>query len=301
MKMVYLRTTQTSSSLVLAAAITFSLAGRLVAQSPEFTGHYPPGSEGLKAATLPPPGLYFRDYNCFYYADRFPGGPRDFKAWAYVNAARLLWITRFKILGADYGADLLLPFGYSEVAAPGLADKEYSVGDIYFAPVVLSWHPKRFDFAVSYGFWAPSGNYSPEIPARLGKGFWSHMFTAGATWYPDDAKKWSLSILSRYEIQTEDTDFDITPGNAYTMEWGIGRTVVGTLDVGAVGYWQLQTTRDSGTGASGVEDHVVGLGPEVGGVIPKAGIIATLRYLREFEARDRPEGNTVTLTLTKRF
>jgi hypothetical protein len=26
-----------------------------------------------------------------------------------------------------------------------------------------------------------------------------------------------------------------------------------------------------------------------------------LRYLREFGAKDRPEGNLVTLTLTKRF
>ena len=33
------------------------------------TAHYPTGLEGLKAATLPPPGVYLRDYNWFYYAD----------------------------------------------------------------------------------------------------------------------------------------------------------------------------------------------------------------------------------------
>jgi len=289
------------SRLVLAAAFIFGTAMQSVAQSPQFTGHYPAGSEGLKAATLPPPGLYFRDYNTFYYADRFPGGPPDFKVWAYVNAPRLIWMTPWKILGGDYGMDVLIPLGYSEVTAPGLSDKEWSVGDVYFAPIDIAWHPKRFDFAVAYGFWAPSGNYDPAHPARLGKGFWSQMFTAGATWYPDDAKKWSMSVLNRYEIQSENTDLHITPGNAYTMEWGIGRSVAGTLDVGAVGYWQWQTTKDTHTGASGVHDQVVGLGPEIGGVIPKIGVIATLRYLREFEARDRPEGNTVTLTLTKRF
>ena len=30
------------------------------------TAHYAPGTEGIKAATLPPPGIYVRDYNSFY-------------------------------------------------------------------------------------------------------------------------------------------------------------------------------------------------------------------------------------------
>jgi hypothetical protein len=33
------------------------------------TAHYAPGTEGLKAASLPPPGVYLRDYNEFYYSD----------------------------------------------------------------------------------------------------------------------------------------------------------------------------------------------------------------------------------------
>ena len=44
----------------------FTLPNYLQAQA---TAHYPPGLEGLKAASLPPPGVYLRDYNLFYYAD----------------------------------------------------------------------------------------------------------------------------------------------------------------------------------------------------------------------------------------
>ena len=33
------------------------------------TAHYVPGAEGIKAASLPPPGFYVRDYNSFYYSD----------------------------------------------------------------------------------------------------------------------------------------------------------------------------------------------------------------------------------------
>src|ERR1035441_3216674 len=37
-------------------------------------------------------------------------------------------------------------------------------------------------------------------PTLPGNGYWTEMLTAGATWYPDDAKKWSLSALNRYEF-----------------------------------------------------------------------------------------------------
>src|ERR1035441_5645907 len=79
------------------------------------TAHYAPGLEGIKAATLPPPGVYLRDYNYFYYADQVNDaqghkiGAADPKAFVYVNAPRLLWITEAKPLGGYLGVDALLP------------------------------------------------------------------------------------------------------------------------------------------------------------------------------------------------
>lgn len=294
---------RTAGALLLGAWLTIPTLLQAQAPPPSFTGHYPAGAEGIKAGSLPPPGFYVRDYNIFYFADRLPGGPSDFEVFAYVNGFRAIWISNFKILGGFYGADVLVPFGYSKVKAPsvGLDDSAFSLGDVHVEPITLSWHPQKFDFAVGYAFWAPTGDFDPNHPARLAKGFWSHMFTAGATWYVDEEKTWALSVLNRYEIHTENEDFDITPGNSYTLEWGASKSLTKTLDVGVVGYWQQQTTRDSGAGASRIEDRVVAVGPEVSAVIPKLGVIASLRYLREFAAKDRPEGNTVTLTLTKRF
>ena len=46
----------------------FTLPNCLQAQP---TAHYPAGLEGIKAATLPPPGVYLRDYNWFYYSDQY--------------------------------------------------------------------------------------------------------------------------------------------------------------------------------------------------------------------------------------
>ena len=98
------------------------------AQSPAFTGHYPVGAEGIKSGSLPPPGFYIRDYNIFYTADRYPGGPPDFKVNAYVNGFRAIWISDFTILGGFYGADILVPFGYSKVEVGSLPRRRLQPG-----------------------------------------------------------------------------------------------------------------------------------------------------------------------------
>jgi hypothetical protein len=43
------------------------------------------------------------------------------------------------------------------------------------------------------------------------------------------------------------------------------------------------------------------VGPEINLFMPQLPMFASLRYVHEFSAKDRPEGNTVTLTLTKRW
>ena len=69
------------------------------------SAHYAPGVEGIKGASLPPPGVYFRDYNYFYTADQLndasgnKNGPADLDAFTYANLPRVLWITDTKFLG----------------------------------------------------------------------------------------------------------------------------------------------------------------------------------------------------------
>jgi hypothetical protein len=46
---------------------------------------------------------------------------------------------------------------------------------------------------------------------------------------------------------------------------------------------------------------VVGVGPEVSAFWPKIGLFTSLRYAYEADAANRPQGHTITLTLTKIF
>lgn len=293
--------------LLLTAVALAAIPTVLLAQP---TAHYVPGVEGIKGASLPPPGVYLRDYNVFYFADRLNDNngneiaPADPKAFIYANVPRLLWITDKKVLGGSVGVDALLPLQYTslEVNTPGgpFDDSTFGIGD-FFAEATLSWHKPQADFSLAYGIWTPTGDSSPNLTTRAGLGYWTHMFTAGATWYPDRDKKWSVSLLNRYEINHEKADTSITPGQALTLEWGIGYAVKKTMDVGLVGYCQFQTTRDSGTGAGNEKDQVIAVGPEISTVCPVTGLLVSLRYLREVAAENRLQGNTVALTLTKRF
>src|SRR5512146_3272232 len=113
------------------------------------TAHYVPGVEGLKGASLPPPGLYLRDYNVFYYANtlndnhgnNIPGV--DPRAYIYANVPRVIWITDLQLLGGSIGVDGLLPLQYTELKAntPGgpFHDQTFGIGD-FFAEVTWSKH-----------------------------------------------------------------------------------------------------------------------------------------------------------------
>ena len=170
----------------------------LVAQpAPEFRPHYPIGIEGIKAASVPPPGFYLRTYLLGYYSDDLPNGPSNFNLGAFIAAPRPIWMTGLKILGADYGISMIIPFGYQSIEAGPFNDNEFGIADIAVEPLILAWHFPQFDIGAGYAFWAPSGDYDKANPAKLGKGYWDHMFTLGGTVYADEEKTWSASLLGR--------------------------------------------------------------------------------------------------------
>ncbi|MCU0785897.1 MAG: transporter [Verrucomicrobia bacterium] len=286
-------------SLLLVAALM--ALPSLVQAQPIVAGHYPAGAEGVKGASLPPPGVYFRDYNFFYFADNFKDLGAPFDIFAYINAPRVIWMTDVKILGANYGMDVIVPFAYLDWKL-GTRDSYFGLGDIQIEPLLLSWHFKQFDLAGGYAVWAPTGDYSPNRPDFVSKGFWSHMLTLGGTWYPDEQKTWAISLLNRYEFCHEQEQTHTDPGQVYTIEWGFSKSLSKTVDVGLIGYYQQQVTEDTGPNKfSDKLDRKVGVGPEISAVCPKLGLITSLRYAYEFAAVERPEGHLVTLTLTKRF
>ena len=262
--------------------------------------HYPAGVEGIKGPSLPPPGVYIRDYNYMYFADKFEVGPPSFDIFANVQAPRLIWITPGKILGGYYGMDIIIPFAYQNLDMTGFSGSDLGFADVFIEPITLSWHGKQYDASFGYGIWTPTGDFKTTDPISPGKGFLTQMLTAGVTYYPDQNKTWSLAALNRYEFNSGRND-GMTPGQYWTLEWGIGKSLTKTVEVGAAGYFQAQTTLASGPGAAPGKARVAGIGPEITLVCPKLGLSTSIRYLREAGAHNQPEGNTINFTFTRRF
>jgi hypothetical protein len=285
------------------AAALLAGAGVLQAQP---TAHYPPGVHGINAASLPMPGLYVRDYNLFYTSDHLNGptgdrtAPANFDALTYANIIRPIWITDVQVLGGYLGTDVVIPLVYRSLRAGTFDDSSFGLGD-FFAEGTLSWHLKQFDFCFGVGEWMPTGESAPKPTTRAGLGFWATMFTFGGTWFIDSDKTWSISALNRYEISnTEQPDTHTTTGNAWTIEYGLGKKFNQTISAGLAGYYQGKMTGDSGMHPQPY-NHVAAIGPEIDFAFPAQTLYVALRYEYEFLSQNRAQGHTVSLVLTKRL
>jgi hypothetical protein len=297
---------QTTRNLCLIFALTMSAMNCAAAQE---TSHYPPGAEGIKAASIPGPGKYLKWYNFCYEADKLKDGrgnavPGAFDVDVFATAPRFIWISGKKILGADYGWDILVPLIYTDLEIPGAGvDSSHTgMGDIFVEPLLLGWHGDRYDAVAAAGIWCPTGDFDVGSPTNAGKGFWTGMFTLGGTAYLDCEKTWSASALARYETNSERSKIAIRPGDDFHIEWGVAKNLKKVWDVGVSGYCHWQVTDDSGAAVTydpSIHDRFFSIGPEVQYFYQPASLSFQLRYQFEIAARDRPEGRNLVFSIVK--
>ena len=270
-----------------------------------FTGHSVPVGRGSLGGTLPPPGFYLRDYNIFYVADRYnlPSGepaPVDFRMSVYANVLRGLWVTDWDLAGGKFFIDTSTVAQTLSTTVGGVRRSDSGVGDSYLQPFGIGWHGKGWDAGLGYTVWIPTGDSQPGSN-KAGKGFWGHMLSGGVTVYLDEKKSWAASLLNRYEINQKERDTHITPGDQVSVELGLSKKLRPTVDVGFVGCYQAQTTRDSGSSASRFMDSEYVVGPELVVAWPSLRLYSTLRYIESLVAKDRPQGRALMWMVSRRF
>ena len=91
----------------------------------------------------------------------------------------------------------------------------------------------------------------------------------------------------------------MTPGQYWTVDWGISKSVTKTMELGLSGYHQMATTSAGNDPSGDAKDHATALGPEVTFAFPNRMFFVTGRYLFEVDATNRPEGSTIVVTFTK--
>jgi hypothetical protein len=308
-------------------AIVLALGGTTPVRAFELS-HYFPALMHVDDFFLPPPEagqLVYAQYNAYYGTDTFRnhngdkvdsitvtgplGRPISVHVSADINnfylAPSVVWAPHWSILGARYGGFIALPIGNPSLEADlntvlgrgkSANEGEWGVGDVYVQPLWLMWSFPRFDVEAAYGFDAPSGKYSNGSPDNVGLGFWEHQLQSGIRYHFDAEKTLSAVLAGTFEIGQEKEDVDITPGSHFTLNWGVRKNFLDNwAQFGVLGYDTWQTTDDTGSAApppsQRFHDEVHAAGFQLG--IPKYGL--AIKYMHEFAARDRFEGQIVTV------
>ncbi len=265
-------------------------------------GHYVPGIEGMKGASVPPPGTYYRGYAVHYDIDKLTTNqgksvPGKNTGKVTALASRFIHITEKKFLGADYGFEAIVPVQRTSLdfKAAGIDSTESGVGDVFVGPVILAWHGQQWDSVFATGLWFDTG--STAKPASPGLDYKTAMITLGGTYYFDTSKTWSLSAISRYEINGDRKGLD--QGDSWLVEWGAGKRLDNGLELGVIGYhgWQLENNEKEKHNKK--QRHALGL--ETGYFWPSIGFGVNAAYLSEYKTKNSTEGETFRLQFTKAF
>lgn len=263
------------------------------------------------------------------------GGPGvtldiDIDLDVYVLAPAFLWVSPWKVLGAKYGALISPTFSNMSIGAAlstatgrgvDAETSQFDAGDLYVQPLWLGWTLTHWDFAFAYGFYAPVGKYdtstltlpngatvTAEAADNIGLGFWTHQLQGVATWYPWAHKATAVLTALTYEIHGDKQDFDLTPGQNLTLNWGISQFLPLSkdqkllLEAGLTGYSSWQITEDSGSDATNdVHDEVHAVGGQLGLTYVPWGTSLNTHYFGEFAAEDRFQGHVFGVSLAKKF
>lgn len=282
----------------------------------QLNGHNSLGDFGVLSGSQPAPGFYASGFYYRYHTDTIrdrnggvvgPVIPDERSEITLQALAPIAWyVSELKVLGANYGAMAVVPIANTALAAPifGL-EQETGVGlaDLYVQPVNLGWHRERADFTAGLGIFAPTGRYEVDAEDNTGLGMWSFELYGGGTFFFDAAKSWHLATIAFYETHTKKKDSDIKVGDILSLEGGLGKSFrEGVFVVGAAYYAQWKLSSDElGSDLPLGKHSVFGLGPEVTlPIATKNKFIASIniRYIWEFGARTKTEGQSLIVTAT---
>ncbi len=277
-------------------------------------GQYVPGQFGLNAGAIPDPGFTYANLALNYTASQLndsngnhnPNITGTYAFWVDENI--FYYVPKRKILGGYFMPYVSLNVANGSLVAAitgtnlGVSGGGLGFADMYVQPVNFGWHLKRADFTAGYALSAPTGRYTAGASDNVGSGYWGNFITTGTTLYITKNKATTANLATAWEIHRQKTGSDITPGQTFTVEWGLGQTLPlkkdfsRLLQVGLIGYDQWQVSSNSGTTlpASALpyySAHAIGFQSNF--IFPAQGVSLFFKYANEYRALARPEGRTV--------
>jgi hypothetical protein len=289
-------------------------------------GQWVPGQFELNAGVIPDPGITYANLAFNYSANQLngPNGNRisgitgTYSFWADENV--FYYIPKHKFLGGYFMPYLVLTHASGELVADFTGMNLSAAGggsgfaDMYVQPLNLGWHLKRADVNVGYAFFAPTGRFTQGASNNVGSGYWGNLITSGTTFYVTKNKGTSLNLATAWEIHGQKSGTNITPGQAFTMEWGLGQVLPlkkdmsRLLQLGFIGYDQWQVSHSSGTlpveGTPGIPERLIpfysshALGVQSTFILPAKNLSFFFKYLDQYRALASVRGRTFVFGFT---
>jgi hypothetical protein len=147
-------------------------------------------------------------------------------------------------------------------------DNRTTVSDVFYQGT-LKWNQGVNNEMVYITGNIPSGTYDPNRLANLSFGFPAVDVGAGYT-YLDQKTGHEFSVVGGLTYSAINPYLQYQNGIDFHLDWAASQFVSKTVHVGLVGYYYQQITDDSGPGAKlgGFRGMAVGIGPEIGFIIP---------------------------------
>ena len=247
----------------------------------------------------------------------------------YALAPILMWAAPWNFCGIKYAAYISPSFVNSSLDAEisnlhdrgvNVGTSSFGVGDLFVQPVWLGYSPTNWGFSLAYGFYAPVGRYGVStftLPIvgpvtttsadNLGLGFWTQQVQGAVAWYPWADQRMAVMAAGTWQINSKKRDIDITPGQHFTLNWGISQYLPLRkdqkllLEVGPAGYDDWQITDDTGSAASSSRQRVHGVGGQLGVTLVPLNAALNFHAYYEYAAEARLQGAAYQLSFVIKF
>jgi hypothetical protein len=300
----------------------------LLGAAPSWAGggqHYPNGAEDFVVGALPPPGVYLVNYLLLATKNRLVDNSGhsigEFKADVEAEVARFIYVSPHKLLGANWGAHLFLPYYAANVqlgTSPGdpksMIDSDVAgIGDIIFSPLILGWHfGPNFHLVAALDIFAPTGNYDKYRPATqiLSRNDWTVEPVLAATYL---WRGFDVDAKLMYDFSTKNDAYigpasggvqaDLTPGQEFHVDWAVGYAPQNGLRFGVVGYnyWQITNDQINDRDVRDQKSRVGGIGAGVKYWPDRGRFSMTLKQYWEYGARNMATGPSTWLKVGFKF
>lgn len=288
---------------VTVGALTFSATH--VAMAAESKPQLQPGAvTGSPAGALPPKGLYLNVDTYLNSGKVENGNGKDtgIKLSGSGASAVFLYVPGWKVLNADYGTALIVPFTHGtsdggSVGAPTQTNTGFS--NTIIEPEILSWSLGGGSFvSEKIGIYLPNGRY---VYARKGDSYVTSGNTMSNNFWTIEPglaysylhKGWDFTLNNNVDFNLTNPKTHYHTGDIYYLDWTIAHRFV-LYTFGVIGNYTKQLAGDTkfgqpvmntgNVGGYGNEYMHASIGPMLGYTIGRTTL--TIRYLYGFAGQN---------------